>query len=667
MIFVFEKMKRSFISILLFFIAPCITAQSPGQWEDIEAMPNSEQKVDSALAWLKKYKLPEWDTTWYPMAERIADWAKALNSDLHMARLEDWRFFYFNYHQKKEKSRIHAFAGLHFAKKTGLQIELARAFRNLGTYYLHRGQMDSSLHCFVRTGEIFEALGRKEELWRSTLPRAEIQAGIKNMDLADQLFAEAWESVQLTKSRFHIGYVLWTITSHYARAQNNKKFDRFLGEWEKFQAERSGSMSNENQKLHANLLSFFSEDFKSAEKQILSGLEYHTAQNNDIRAAIFSLSLGELYFKHVQFRDAVDWLHKADGFLTHSGRSNPAMKTDILKTIYESQKALGNYAEALNSLEIYYHFQDSLSARGSAEQLQELEKQYEAEKLKNQLEQEKTALKNAKTQKNLLLISLIAVLCGGALAFYFFRKLSISREEVALKEHALQEKIIEDLTKQRQVTSLHAMIEGQEKERLRIARDLHDGLGSFLTSIKVNFNELGNHIPLNGQQQQWEKVNHIIDQACVEVRKISHNMMPHALSLAGIEGAVDDLKELLVKNGIDAELEIIGDFSEMEEERSIMLYRILQELVSNIVRHSGATTALVQLIQHSNEISLIAEDNGCGFNKESDLGDGIGLRNLKARIDFLGGMLDVDSQQGQGTTVTIRIPTNQNFKSVEND
>lgn len=646
-------MKRYPVVFLFsIFLCSCTFAEIDSSWYFIQKMPLNQSKLETALDWIYSQKIPQWDTAWIPMADELRKWSDQMESPYIRARLEHRMTNYYNYHQKREAAHSCLITGLRFAKKADDFELLAKSYRDYGVHYKNTAEIDSAIHYFQLSGQMFRSAGRLDELWKSLIPRAAIQADSRNNKLADELYEASWQSVKSQESRASRGFVLFLSLQHFARTENNELFDRYFDIWEAFKAERKTELSPQVKKLHANTLSFFSNDFKSAEREILSGIQYHRNQKNRIKLALFYLSLAQLYQQNERGEDALKAVINAENYYLLSKRDEPMLRSDIYKVKYEVYKMLDNDKEGLKSLEIFAHYKDSLTLIGIEKQLQNLEKQFESQSLEAELKQKESSLKAIKVQKQLLIFSLVSILFTGSFIFYFFRKLSVAREEVALKEHALQEKIIEDLTKQKQVTSLHAMLEGQEKERLRIARDLHDGLGSYLTSIKVNFNELYS-ADINNSHGQ--KLNELIDQACDEVRKVSHNMMPHALTLSGLEGAIEDLTETLHKNGIDADLEILGDFSGLEEKKAITLYRILQELVTNIVKHAGATHTLIQMIHHGHEISLIVEDNGCGFD-QSILKDGIGLANLDARIIFLGGFVDVDSTVGEGTTITIRIP-----------
>ena len=198
------------------------------------------------------------------------------------------------------------------------------------------------------------------------------------------------------------------------------------------------------------------------------------------------------------------------------------------------------------------------------------------------------------------------------------------------------------------------MIQGQENERSRIAADLHDGLGGLLSSIKSHFNSL-NHTDKTAPL--FQKTNVLIDDACGEVRRISHNMIPRALSLSGLPDALDDLAQSLDKEGIQCTLELHDMEQPLALNTAVTVYRILQELTTNVVKHAEAQHLLIQLLRSEDVLTIIVEDDGKGFEQATALEkNGIGLRSITSRVSYLQGSITWDTVPGQGTSVMIAIP-----------
>ena len=201
------------------------------------------------------------------------------------------------------------------------------------------------------------------------------------------------------------------------------------------------------------------------------------------------------------------------------------------------------------------------------------------------------------------------------------------------------------------------MITGQEEERKRIAKDLHDGLGGLLATVKLQFGALQKEMQKISELNVYKKTNNLIDDACVEVRKIAHNMMPDALMKLGLYDAVKDMAENINENNkINIRVNNIGFEKRLDETKEVMLYRIIQELLNNILKHAEAKNIIIQFSQHENELTLTVEDDGKGFDVETAINKGgLGLKSIRSRVDYLKGKLEVDSEMGVGSTTTVRV------------
>ncbi len=200
-----------------------------------------------------------------------------------------------------------------------------------------------------------------------------------------------------------------------------------------------------------------------------------------------------------------------------------------------------------------------------------------------------------------------------------------------------------------------------EKDRSRMAADLHDELGPLLSQIKFRVNSL--EVSDEEDQEQLEISSRQIDEVIERIRGIARNLVPRSLVKKGMNTALTEFTEGLNRQGA---IKIIyeNDFtSEIDEEKSINLYRAIQEICQNALKHSEASVILIKLYQKSNKLCVICEDNGKGFDYEKILEEnrGLGLRNLKSRIEVMGGKFNITSQIGKGTQYYFEVPlTNAN-------
>ena len=265
------------------------------------------------------------------------------------------------------------------------------------------------------------------------------------------------------------------------------------------------------------------------------------------------------------------------------------------------------------------------------------EKEKELTLLKNQSASQ--ALLISQTQKtNYLLISLLGILLVMAIAIYIIFRYRAGIKNALHEKRIIEQKSIAD--KQR----VESLILGQEMERNRIAKELHDGLGGMLSigSLKITQNEV-----------TIKEIHKIIDDSCEELRRVSLNLMPVSLEFLGLKSALEDLVGLEIYSDLNITLEM-NDAINLAKDKEIHIYRIIQELLNNCRKHSRADEVLVQ-VMNGDDISIIYEDDGVGFNINEEH-EGNGLKNIKNRVKFLNGSINIDSNMNGGTFINIGLP-----------
>ncbi len=322
----------------------------------------------------------------------------------------------------------------------------------------------------------------------------------------------------------------------------------------------------------------------------------------------------------------------------------------LLEALSQTQHLLGNDAGAYASLQEAGAFKDSITEEKKLSLLQEMQTRFDVTQKDNLLKINQLELAQRTRQRNWLLTAALFLATLAAMIFFGLRHRIRLNKTIAAQEAAIQSQTIRQLEQENQLTALTAMIEGQEQERSRIANDLHDGLGGLLTSVKSHFNALDQP---SGEAPLFQKTNRLIDDACGEVRRIAHNMMPRALAISGLNGALEDLASDLQKSGIQCELEI--EDAPLSPTQAVTTYRIIQELTHNVLKHAGADHLLIQLLRRDRQITIIVEDNGKGFDlARAHSQKGLGLSSIESRVKFLQGSIEWDSVPNEGTTVVIR-------------
>ncbi|NUN99258.1 MAG: hypothetical protein HUU01_01445 [Saprospiraceae bacterium] len=306
----------------------------------------------------------------------------------------------------------------------------------------------------------------------------------------------------------------------------------------------------------------------------------------------------------------------------------------------------------------YRELRDSVASGALVHALQELETKYETEKKEQritQLEQEKELQQLRIRQKNSLIWGLALAAIGLVILAVLLRRNFRNGRKILDQELLIHRQKIRELEQERQLNIADAILQGQEKERGRLARDLHDGLGGMLSGIKQSLFALKENPALsNTSTLALGQVIGELDHSISELRHIARNMMPEALVRFGLKDALEDYCDhLRLADKLEIHFQAFGMDDRLNQETEVVVFRIAQELLNNVVRHSGATQVLVQLLRDGNRVNLTVEDNGKGFDATSlDRVQGIGWMNIRSRVNYLDGNLDVRTEPGKGCSIT---------------
>jgi signal transduction histidine kinase/Tfp pilus assembly protein PilF len=374
-----------------------------------------------------------------------------------------------------------------------------------------------------------------------------------------------------------------------------------------------------------------------------------------IATANFGLSLGHFMRKEYP---------EAQHYLTEARRVAEAHQLQKkLPYVYKVQSALelldGNIA-AFKKMERQRDSVERLLINESVlRNTQELEVKYQSRQQEariTRLSQEKQIQNLQLRQQNTLnyvFLGTIASLMG--LGYLFYRN-TVSKHIITRHKQKLQDQRIRELEQERQLIAADAVLKGEEQERTRLARDLHDGLGGMLSGIKLSLTHMaGNFILSEADAQNFARTLTQLDQSIQELRRVAHSMMPENLIRFGLREVLRDYCDALGKStGLPIRFQSFGLEERLEQSTEIILYRITQELLTNVIRHAGATGVLVQVLRHEEHLTLTVEDNGKGFDAQST-GNGVGLGNVRSRVNYLNGQVDVVSSPGAGTSVNIQI------------
>lgn len=306
-----------------------------------------------------------------------------------------------------------------------------------------------------------------------------------------------------------------------------------------------------------------------------------------------------------------------------------------------------DYQTAFYYQEKNFHCTSSIKEGIHKDQLLDYQVKYDTELKEKEIIEQQLVITEQNRKRNIYLgLSLLGLVTTFFVWLYFKLRLKQQKDKQKIELLASE--------KQAKVDAIQAMLNGEENERRRVAKELHDGMGGTLTTVKRTF-ELSRQLEGKKRVELEDKVLSLIDNAYEETRRISHDMLPAMLDMSGFESSIMEMVAEKRLNGLQVDYESKGDFKLLNDEFGKNIYRITQELFQNVIKHAQADYVLFQIIVNPLYVNYLFEDNGQGFDSNKNY-KGIGLQNIANRVSYLKGTLSVDSVKGSGTTITIEIP-----------
>ncbi len=406
-------------------------------------------------------------------------------------------------------------------------------------------------------------------------------------------------------------------------------------------------------------------DYATAKIYYLRAYDGYKVYDSKYNFCFNLIGLANLESKLGNYEKALEYAQELEGVSTEiTALKHNVNAQEIFYQIYHRR---GDYKKSLFYSDRFHLLRDSLTNIEKNQTIQELTIRYETElkekeieKLSNEKEMKEKEVMLATTEKNAYLVAIFfaAALALASIGFFNQRhKATQLSSEKALEQRNKQ---IDVLLQEQEISSLNAMLEGQEQERIRIAEELHDRLGSLLSAIKLNFNGWIGKKDLSAEEiaEYSSKTSGLLDEAVTEVRRISHNLSSGQISKFGLLKSMEDLADTVNRsNGLSMKVMHFNLDKRLPVELETTIYRIVQEMLANVLKHSRATEFTVQLSRTDESVILTGEDNGIGFDQADAMNKGgMGLQNIEKRARKQKGQFSVDTAPGQGTIFTFEFP-----------
>lgn len=400
-------------------------------------------------------------------------------------------------------------------------------------------------------------------------------------------------------------------------------------------------------KAYNNISGIYLNDslYVEARNYALKAVEIHKSTFNKVSEAAALGNLASIHLLENDFEGAKRIYFRALSLIENNNSSDAIeFKEDLYYNFAYALYKLKDYT-AYDYQELSYSIKDDLRDKEFRKIMRQIDAENNVERAERE-GREKTLIASA-----IGLFILIILLA--TIAYFKFRQknlsLQISRNEL------IQQQKIDKLKAESQTRILNAIIDGKESERKEIAETLHDSVSALLSSANLHLQACKTQF--NGTTPvEVQKTQHIINEASHKIRDLSHTLVSSVLLKFGLKFAIKDLAEKYSNSTIDIQTEI-ADLGRYDQKFEIKTYNIIQEFINNILKHSEASVASIQMQEDNDKLILHIDDNGKGFDiTKIPEKDGLGINQIEARIKMMKGIFEIDSRVGKGTAIYVELP-----------
>jgi signal transduction histidine kinase len=534
---------------------------------------------------------------------------------------------------------------------------IANAYSNLGNVNLLSGNYKVALEYFLEAKNIYESNVNTFMVAALHNSIGTLYEDLNNLEKAFENYKLAYQGFMICNNLAGIGISQNNIGSAYLKANQPDSsllyYDRAIQNEVLSDDQYSLYYSYEGKANVYFSLGDYSQALDYYEKSKIIAFNL----NNKSQFANANLRLANVYIKLGQINKATDFATQA---LIDANAIKDIkliqMSHEVYSALFETsgdyEKSLDHYKVAINiklklinESELHHIYNTEISQLSKDKEIQKLE-----------IERQQLLLSQRKYSLVLILIISLSVIIIMLLAYYLY--LNKIRNEQKVKMKDLIVKHIEDRSKN--------AFDAEVQERKRLGLELHDGVGPLISLAKLNITAL-----IENPEMLMDKRNVIMNNILInvnevlkELKQISHSMAPIVLIENGFAAAIREM--VTIMNDTDkykVSLDIFGLNGSLDSYVEHILFRALQEIVNNFIRHANSTELSIQIVQNKEDLTIMVEDNGVGFDEEClETSKGLGLRSTILRIKNLNGQFHIDSSKGKGTIISIILPTKQTVK-----
>ena len=639
--------QNSFVITIFLLVNTHICVHS----QDSQEEPKDSTRVALELNRAKSTYINQPDSSLI-YARNVVSWSEKLNRPWQKA----WglKMIGVNFQMSQDfDSAIHYFkSSLELFEAEKDTLEIGKSQLSIAQMYLGKGFFDEALVRNLSARDFFEAANDFTFLSRVYDAIAQIYSATDEHKQALPYFHKSYSLTQIRKDTFNMAIGLANLATVHNNLKNPDSVTYYYNQAEPLLVLTGNRYALANLQQTMGNLFTRSGDFRQAEKLYQDALDFYSEAGIRIGMAQTYLNYGMLKDTIGQVNKAIEYIEKSLTLSRADGVTEiPMFASNELKVLYAK---LGNYKKAFQTSLVHDTLRDNFMSAEKQQTIANYETSFRTKEKEQQIALQQLSLdgQKVKLERNqIVIVGLIIVSLLLMVIVFLVRNRAAKNQDLIRKEGELRLRQAE----------INAVINSQEKERNRFARDLHDGNGQLISVLKLNLSQL-NEVTNRDMEKRAEVFKNgesVINEMFTELRNICFDLMPQTLVKRGLTSA---LKEFGVRinqtEKVKCEVLVFDNNERLPSLVEVSLFRITQEWVNNILKYADASVITIQITRESSEVTLTLEDNGVGFNSIDFFeGKGNGWRNIQTRLKQVSGTFDLDTALGRkGTMVTINSP-----------
>lgn len=646
-------MLKKFIKYLFLLIGIQVYAQQ-NAIDSLKNMIKNEKEIIKKtdylyqLGDLYEFSMPDSAMYYYAVARNFA---KKNNFDLGEARYASYAIVILNRKGAYKEALFLAEESVQKYKKLQSPENLSIAYLNVGNEWQYLSDFESASEYYLKAKKIADSLGNKKTQRIINTNLSSVFTEMKQFEKASEYGFQALALAKENKDQWAMLSPLYNLAVNEKNQKKYKEALEFIHQFEQIALQLNGEYDiSDAYLIKGNLVG--KTDLNGGIKYLNKAIEISQKNDYPENEMYAYLYLAEIYLDHKKYRQAIQNIEKGMPIAEKLGMTHEL--SDFHKKASEAYENLADYKNALIQNRKYEKLHEEINLEQTKNRLLVLEAKYQSEQKEAEirtLNAEKQTQILKIRQKNTLNLALAGVILVTIVIAFLLYKNHKNKQK-------LQAQRIVELETEKQLSATQALLQGQEDERSRMAKELHDGLGGLLSGVKINLNNMQKRIIITEEDGiAFEKSVALLDQSISELRRVAHNMMPESILKFGLDGAIKEFLQSIYSENLNIIYQSYHIENGLNKQLDISVYRIIQELVNNAIKHSNAAEILVQIRKDDQLLLIDVEDNGKGFGYNPDSKEsGMGLAGITSRVNYWKGSLNIESDKSSGTSVHIEIP-----------